>query len=73
MKVIKRDGSKEEFNPKKIESAIAKAFKACDRDFNGTDYDFNPSYKERFDRIWSAWLKNNFTEDSEIAVEEIQD
>ena len=73
MYVIKRDGSKEEFNPKKIESAIAKAFKACGKDFNGTDYDFNPSYKERFDRIWSAWLKNNFTEDSEIAVEEIQD
>ena len=73
MYVIKRDGSKEEFNPKKIESAIAKAFKACGKDFNGTDYGFNPSYKERFDRIWSAWLKNNFTEDSEIAVEEIQD
>ena len=29
MYVIKRDGSKEEFNPKKIESAILKAFEAC--------------------------------------------
>ena len=29
MYVIKRDGSKEEFNPKKIENAILKAFKAC--------------------------------------------
>ena len=73
MQVIKRDGSKEEFNAKKIENAISKAFKACGKDFNGTDYDFNPSYKERFNRLWSAWLKNNFTEDSEIAVEEIQD
>jgi len=27
--VIKRDGSKEEFNPKKIENAILKAFAAC--------------------------------------------
>ena len=26
MKVIKRDGSKEEFNPQKIEDAILKAF-----------------------------------------------
>lgn len=73
MFVIKRDGSKEEFNAEKIENAISKAFKACGKDFNGTDYDFNPSYKERFNRLWSAWLKNNFTEDSEIAVEEIQD
>lgn len=73
MFVIKRDGSKEEFNAEKIENAISKAFKACGEDFNGTDYDFNPSYKERFNWLWSAWLKNNFTEDSEIAVEEIQD
>lgn len=29
MTVVKRDGSKEEFNPKKIENAILKAFKAC--------------------------------------------
>ena len=29
MFVIKRDGSKEEFNPKKIENAILKAFNAC--------------------------------------------
>ena len=27
--VTKRDGSKEEFNPRKIESAILKAFDAC--------------------------------------------
>jgi ribonucleoside-triphosphate reductase len=30
MLVSKRDGSKEEFNPQKIENAILKAFKACD-------------------------------------------
>ena len=29
MQVIKRDGSKEEFNSKKIENAILKAYKAC--------------------------------------------
>lgn len=31
MFVIKRDGSKEEFNAKKIEDAILKAFKACNK------------------------------------------
>lgn len=31
MFVIKRDGSKEEFDPKKIENAILKAFKACNK------------------------------------------
>lgn len=73
MQVIKRSGEKEEFNAEKIENAVAKAFKACGKDFNDKDYDFNPSYKERFNRLWSAWLKNNFTENSEISVEEIQD
>ena len=73
MQVIKRDGSKEEFDVRKIENAITKAFKACGKDFNDKDYDSSPSYKERFNRLWSAWLKNNFTENSEISVEEIQD
>ena len=31
MYVVKRNGQKEEFNPKKIENAILKAFKACGR------------------------------------------
>ena len=31
MQVIKRDGSKEEFNAEKIENAILKAFKACNK------------------------------------------
>ena len=30
MKIIKRNGFLEEFNPDKIKSAISKAFKACD-------------------------------------------
>ena len=37
MVVIKRDGSKEEFNPKKIENAILKAFKACKEPLSGRD------------------------------------
>lgn len=37
MKVVKRDGSKEEFNPKKIENAILKAFKACKEPLSGRD------------------------------------
>lgn len=73
MQVIKRSGEKEEFNAEKIENAVAKAFKACGKGFNDKEYDFTLSYKERFNRLWSAWLKNNFTENSEISVEEIQD
>lgn len=37
MKVVKRDGSKEEFNPKKIENAILKAFKACKEPLSDRD------------------------------------
>ena len=73
MQVIKRSGEKEKFNVEKIENAVTKAFKACGKDFNDKEYDFTPSYKERFNRLWTAWLKNNFTENSEISVEEIQD
>ena len=29
MLIVKRNGTKEEFNPEKIEGAILKAFKAC--------------------------------------------
>ena len=36
MFVIKRDGSKEEFNPEKIENAIFKAFKACNHSLSDT-------------------------------------
>ena len=36
--VIKRNGIKEEFNPEKIEAAIAKAFKACDYFITKKDY-----------------------------------
>lgn len=37
MVVIKRDGSKEEFNPKKIENAILKAFEACKEPLSDRD------------------------------------
>lgn len=73
MYVVKRNGSKEEFNVKKVENAVAKAFKACGLDFEGKELENFPTYKERFDRLWNAWLKNNFKEDEEISVEEIQD
>lgn len=36
MFVVKRDGSKEEFNPEKIKSAILKAFKACNHSLSDT-------------------------------------
>lgn len=37
MLVIKRNGTKEEFNPEKIEGAILKAFKACNYRINEVD------------------------------------
>lgn len=73
MFVIKRDGSKEEFNPKKIEDAIAKAFKACGKSYYDREYEWTETYKERFDRMFTAWLKNNFKEDEYASVEEFQD
>ena len=38
MQVIKRDGSKEEFNFGKIRNAILKAFKACSVEPTEKDY-----------------------------------
>ena len=61
MQVIKRDGSKEEFNPKKIENAILKAFKACK---------LNPTDKE-CEEI-SAFCRN-IGVGIEKSVENIQD
>ena len=62
MYVIKRDGSKEEFNSRKIESAIFKAFKAV-------GIEPNTRQKNYVRRISSGiW-----PEDAEVSVEEIQD
>lgn len=63
MQVIKRDGSRQDFNLDKIKNAIWKALKACGRNdedqleyiINHVDYQLNKSYK------------------SPITVEEIQD
>lgn len=69
MKVIKRDGSQEEFNPEKIEKAILRAFKALNYDPSDQEKDvikmFTCNYYEEDD-----WDK---THDTTITVESIQD
>lgn len=62
MLVIKRDGSKEEFNPNKIETAILKAVKAAD---------YEPDEEEREDIHFFCHNYENSKE--EIPVEVIQD
>lgn len=37
MLIVKRNGTKEEFNPEKIEGAILKAFKACNYSISEMD------------------------------------
>ena len=63
MFVIKRDGSKEEFNAEKIESAILKAFKACDIHVGKVDKHKIQKFCEDLGEL----------KDEEITVEEIQD
>lgn len=58
MKVIKRDGRKEEFNVEKIITATNKAYKACNKKM--------PS------KVKKA-LENLFTEGDAVGIEEIQD
>ena len=69
MYVIKRDGSKEKFNPEKIEKAILKAFKALNYDLSDQEKDvikmFTCNYYEEED-----WDK---THDTTMTVESIQD
>lgn len=63
MFVIKRDNSKEEFNAKKIENAISKAFKACNIQVGKVD-------KHKIQKFCEDLGELN---DEEITVEEIQD
>ena len=58
MKIIKRNGFLEEFNPDKIKSAISKAFKAC-------DYTVDDSVIQEITDNVSIW--------DNISVEDIQD
>ena len=58
MKIIKRNGFLEEFNPDKIKSAISKAFKAC-------DYTVDDSVIQELTDNVSIW--------DNISVEDIQD
>ena len=61
MQVIKRDGSKEEFNPEKVKVAILKAFSACNHPLN----DNQVAMIEEF--------CNNLCKGKETSVESIQD
>lgn len=66
MQVIKRDGSKEEFNIIKIETAIYKAFNACDYKRNNKDNYIIAGFLSE--------LENEITnETKEYSVEDIQD
>ena len=69
MKVIKRNGNKEEFNPQKIEDAILKAFKAEDFDLNDVDKNIIRAFSCEF------LEPDDWEEDHEVCmtVESIQD
>lgn len=64
MYVIKRDGTKEEFNSNKIEEAIFKAFQACSKKVS-------PTMLGKIREFIALEFKNNGKE--EIPVEDIQD
>lgn len=66
MQVIKRDGSKEEFNIIKIETAIYKAFNACDYKRSNKDNHIIAGFLSE--------LENEITKETkEYSVEDIQD
>ena len=69
MKVIKRNGNKEEFNPQKIEDAILKAFKAENFDLNDVDKNIIRAFSCEF------LEPDDWEEDHEVCmtVESIQD
>ena len=64
MYVIKRDGTKEEFNSNKIEEAIFKAFQACSKKVSST-------MLGKIREFIAIEFKNN--EKEEVPVEDIQD
>ncbi len=60
--VIKRNGTKEEFNPVKIEAAILKAFKSCDIEPSGKDNQHLAGFLSELSE----------SKEEEISVEDIQ-
>ncbi len=60
--VIKRNGTKEEFNPEKIEAAILKAFKSCGMEPNGKDNQHLAGFLSELSE----------SKEEEISVEDIQ-
>ena len=67
--VIKRDGSKEEFNPEKIETAIYKAFDACKYSLSEKD---KKIISEFIDTITNDTSSDNDNPLAGISVEDIQ-
>ena len=71
MLVIKRNGTKEEFNPEKIEGAILKAFKACNYRISEVDRRNTTEFIDNLGNGALATMDNPVKE--EIPVECIQD
>lgn len=70
MIVIKRDGTKEEFNPEKIEKAILKAFKSCDYKLGEVDRKHLADFIDSLDNGGLSALDTSITQ--EVSVEDIQ-
>ena len=66
MEIIKRDGSRADFDPKKIERAIKKAFMSVDSRIS------DEKLAEISEKIRST-IREKFPEDHTVSVEEIQD
>ena len=68
MKVIKRDGSVEEFNPKKIENAILKAFEACNYSLDKYDIKNINNFCQHLGQF--DWEEGRSVEEIQDAVEQ---
>ena len=71
MLIVKRNGTKEEFNPEKIEEAILKAFKACNYSIGEVDRRNITEFINNLGNGVLATMDNPVKE--EIPVESIQD
>ena len=70
MLIVKRNGTKEEFNPEKIEGAILKAFKACSYRISEVDRRNITEFINNLGNSAPATMGNSIKE--EISVEGIQ-
>lgn len=70
MLIVKRNGTKEEFNPEKIEGAILKAFKACSYRISEVDRRNTTEFINNLGNSAPATMGNSIKE--EISVEGIQ-